>query len=60
MDFAQEGVLWFTDALSGAYWTSSANAGAAMGGGKVVIGLNVQVAAAGAILDVPLGHKDDS
>jgi Amino acid synthesis len=29
-------------------------------GGKAVIGSNVKVAAAGAILDVPLGHKDDS
>ena len=33
---------------------------AAIGGGKVVISSNVKVAAAGAILDVPLGHKDDS
>ena len=33
---------------------------AAVGGGKAVIGSNVKVAAAGAILDVPLGHKDDS
>ena len=33
---------------------------AAIGGGKAVIGSNVKVAAAGAILDVPLGHKDDS
>src|SRR5438445_5621191 len=32
----------------------------AIGGGKAVIGSNVKVAAAGAILDVPLGHKDDS
>jgi Amino acid synthesis len=32
---------------------------AAIGGGKAVIGSNVKVAAAGAILDVPLGHKDD-
>jgi hypothetical protein len=32
---------------------------AAVGGGKVVIGSNVKVAAAGALLDVPLGHKDD-
>jgi hypothetical protein len=31
-----------------------------IGGGKVVIGSNVKVAAAGALLDVPLGHKDDS
>jgi hypothetical protein len=33
---------------------------AAIGGGKAVIGSNVKVAAAGATLDVPLGHKDDS
>jgi len=33
---------------------------AAIGGGKAVIGSNVKVAAAGAALDVPLGHKDDS
>jgi Amino acid synthesis len=33
---------------------------AVIGGGKAVIGANVKVAAAGAILDVPLGHKDDS
>jgi hypothetical protein len=33
---------------------------AAMGGGKAVISSNVKVAAAGASLDVPLGHKDDS
>jgi hypothetical protein len=33
---------------------------AAIGGGKAVISANVKVAAAGAILDVPLGHKDDS
>jgi Amino acid synthesis len=33
---------------------------AAIGGGKAVIGSNVKIAAAGAILDVPLGHKDDS
>jgi hypothetical protein len=32
---------------------------AAIGGGKAVIGSNVKVAAAGAILDVPLGHKDE-
>src|SRR5215472_9318052 len=32
----------------------------AIGGGKAVIGSNVKVAASGAILDVPLGHKDDS
>ena len=32
----------------------------AIGGGKAVIGSNVKVAAAGALLDVPLGHKDDS
>jgi hypothetical protein len=31
----------------------------AVGGGKAVIGSNVKVAAAGASLDVPLGHKDD-
>src|SRR5438105_13722872 len=33
---------------------------AAIGGGKAVIDSNVKVAAAGASLDVPLGHKDDS
>ena len=33
---------------------------AAISGGKAVIGSNVKVAAAGAVLDVPLGHKDDS
>ena len=33
---------------------------AAVGGGKAVIGSNVKVAAAGALLDVPLGHKDNS
>jgi hypothetical protein len=33
---------------------------AAIGGGKAVIGSNVKVAAPGAVLDVPLGHKDDS
>src|SRR2546426_2699981 len=33
---------------------------AAIGGGKAVIGSNVKVAAAGAVLDVPPGHKDDS
>jgi hypothetical protein len=33
---------------------------AAIVGGKAVISSNVKVAAAGAILDVPLGHKDDS
>jgi len=33
---------------------------AAIGGGKAVIGSNVKVAAAGAMLDVPLAHKDDS
>ena len=33
---------------------------AAVGGGKAVIGANVKVAAAGASLDVPLGHKDES
>jgi Amino acid synthesis len=31
---------------------------AAIGGGKAVISSNVKVAAAGASLDVPLGHKD--
>jgi hypothetical protein len=33
---------------------------AAIGGGKAVISSNVKVAAAGATLDVPLGHKDDT
>jgi Amino acid synthesis len=33
---------------------------AAIGGGKAVISSNVKVAAAGATLDVPLGHKDDA
>jgi len=33
---------------------------AAVGGGKAVIPSNVKVAAAGASLDVPLTHKDDS
>src|SRR5216684_154499 len=33
---------------------------AAIGGGMAVIGSNVKVAAAGSVLDVPLGHKDDS
>jgi Amino acid synthesis len=33
---------------------------AAIGGGQAVIGSNVKVAAPGAPLDVPLGHKDDS
>ena len=33
---------------------------AAIGGGKAVISSNVKVAAAGASLDVPLGHKDDA
>jgi hypothetical protein len=33
---------------------------AAIGGGKALISSNVKVAAAGATLDVPLGHKDDS
>src|SRR5262245_6453023 len=33
---------------------------AAIGGGKAVISSNVKVAAAGAALDVPLGHKDES
>src|SRR3982074_1349911 len=32
---------------------------AAIGGGKAVIGSNVKVAAAGTLLDVPLGHKDE-
>jgi len=32
---------------------------AAIGGGQAVIGSNVKVAAPGALLDVPLGHKDD-
>ena len=32
----------------------------AIGGGKAVISSNVKVAAVGASLDVPLGHKDDS
>lgn len=32
---------------------------AALGGGQAVITSNVKVAAAGATLDVPLGHKDD-
>jgi hypothetical protein len=32
----------------------------AIGGGQAVIGSNVKVAAPGAILDVPLGHKDES
>jgi amino acid synthesis protein len=32
---------------------------AAIGGGQAVIPSNVKVAAAGALLDVPLGHKDD-
>ena len=33
---------------------------AALGGGEAVISSNVKVAAAGAALDVPLGHKDDA
>jgi hypothetical protein len=33
---------------------------AAIGGGEAVISSNVKVAATGASLDVPLGHKDDS
>ena len=33
---------------------------AAIGGGKAAISSNVKVAAAGASLDVPLGHKDDT
>ena len=32
----------------------------AIGGGKAVIRSNVKVAAPGTLLDVPLGHKDDS
>lgn len=32
---------------------------AAIGGGKAVIPSNVKVGAAGAVLDVPLGHKDE-
>ena len=32
---------------------------AALGGGQAVIPSNVKVAAAGALLDLPLGHKDD-
>ena len=32
---------------------------AAIGGGQAVIGSNVKVAAPGASLDVPLGHKDE-
>jgi hypothetical protein len=32
----------------------------AIGGGQAVIPSNVKVAAAGAMLDVPLGHKDDT
>ena len=33
---------------------------AAVGGGQAVISSNVKVAAPGTLLDVPLGHKDDS
>jgi hypothetical protein len=33
---------------------------AALGGGQALISSNVKVAAAGATLDVPLGHKDDA
>src|SRR6202030_699396 len=33
---------------------------AAIGGGQAVIGSNVKVASPGTLLDVPLGHKDDS
>ena len=33
---------------------------AVIGGGEAIISSNVKVAAAGASLDVPLGHKDDS
>lgn len=32
---------------------------AAIGGGRAVIPSNVKVAAAGATIDLPLGHKDD-
>jgi Amino acid synthesis len=32
----------------------------AIGGGKAVISWNVKVAAAGASLDVPLGHEDNT
>ena len=32
---------------------------AAVGGGRAVIPSNVKVAAAGAALDVPLGHRND-
>jgi hypothetical protein len=32
---------------------------AAIGGGQAVIGSNVKMVAAGASLDIPLGHKDD-
>ena len=32
---------------------------AAIGGGKAVVPSNVKVGAAGAALDLPLGHKDD-
>ncbi len=32
---------------------------AAVGGGKSVIPSNVKVAAMGAVMDIPLGHKDD-
>ena len=31
----------------------------AIGGGQAIIPSNVKVAAAGASIDVPLGHKDD-
>jgi len=31
----------------------------AVGGGQAAIGSNVKVAAAGALLDVPFGHRDD-
>jgi hypothetical protein len=33
---------------------------AAIGGGQAVISSNVKVAAPGAMLDVPLGHKDEA
>ena len=33
---------------------------AAVGGGKAVISSNVKIGVVGTILDVPLGHKDDS
>ena len=33
---------------------------AALGGGQALISSNVKVAAAGTLIDVPLGHKDDA